>query len=281
MSSTLYHKTDSLVSSSLEPNNADSRTSSSLGPSDSASQNAGSDIDKAAIEHLLKLVEAPSKRPSCLKPFVLWYHEDCQTDKTAGDIVTAANKHRPKMHLVICREDGSVISGPEFENIKHSAELLVERLIACVAKNPQRMLVSTSKVPTKSNVKKWFKAEYSQAIPELEAEQPYLHLCAAHWKADIMLGQAFMRKSDAENKRARTSEALSMPPPKQPNCAPTQIPVSDVAPINAAKRALELSPGPKSPSASHSQKRSKDETKHSGQKNKGPSASSDREYFLH
>lgn len=96
-----------------------------------------------------------------------------------------------------------------------------------------------------------------------------------------MLGQAFMRKSDAENKRARTSEALSMPPPKQPNCAPTQIPVSDVAPINAAKRALELSPGPKSPSASHSQKRSKDKTKHSGQKNKGPLASSDREYFLH
>jgi hypothetical protein len=153
---TLYHKTDSLVSSSLEPNNADSRTSSSLGPSDSASQNAGSNIDKAAIEHLLKLVEAPSKRPSCLKPFVLWYHEDCQTDKTAGDIVTAANKHRPKMHLIIRCEDGSVISGPEFENIKHSAELLVERLIACVAKNPQRMLVSTSKVPTKSNVKKWF-----------------------------------------------------------------------------------------------------------------------------
>ena len=34
--------------------------------------------------------------------------------------------------------------------------------------------------------------------------------------------------------------------------------VSDVVPINVVKRALEMSPGPKSPSAVHTQKRSKD-----------------------
>ncbi len=57
--------------------------------------------------------------------------------------------------------------------------------------------------------------------------------------------------------------------------------VWDVAPVNAAKHALELSPGPKSPSALHAQKHSKDDTILFGQKTMGSSVSSNlREYSI-
>jgi hypothetical protein len=158
--------------------------------------------------------------------------------------------------------------------------MLVERLITLVAKNPQQVPVHAqgSRALTKSNIKKWFKAEYDQAICELEAEQKYLHLCSVHWMADVMLGQAFMQKSDVEHKRVHASENTSMPPPEEPNHVPARIPVSDVAPINMAKRALELSPVPKSPLASCTQKHSKDETTHFGWKNKGHSVPPDHEF---
>ena len=53
---------------------------------------------------------------------------------------------------------------------------------------------------------------------------------------------------------------------------------SDVAPMNMAKQALELSPGPKLPSAVHTQKRSKDSLMVPGKKPIGPSMCLDREY---
>jgi hypothetical protein len=135
-----FNNVGSRETSSLGLSNRDSRTSSSLGPSDSASQNAASDDDKAAVQHLLQLVEAPSKRPPCVHPSVLWYYEDCLTDKTAGDIVTDSNKHRPKMQLIIRCEDGSVISPVEFDNIRRSADMHAERLI--------ELTTSSSNIPT-------------------------------------------------------------------------------------------------------------------------------------
>ena len=259
---------DSHEMSSLGPGNTNSRTSSSLGPSDSASQCTPSDPDQISVERLLKLVEAPSKRPLCVHPSVLWYSSDCITDKTAGDIVTEANKHRPKTHLILRHEDGTILSSAEHDNVQMSADIFATRLIA-LARKDRQLCPPGSKLPTKTNVKKWFKPEYSQFLLELEAEQPYLRLCSAHWKADNFIGQAFLRQSDSECKR-RAREASSMPgPQKQCDPAPApSIPVSSVVPINMAKRALELSPGPKSPSASHAQKRSKDEAKNSGQNNK-------------
>jgi hypothetical protein len=138
-------------------------------------------------------------------------------------------------------------------------------------------LLHGSMQPTKSNIKKWFRAEFNQAILKLEAEKKYLCLCSAHWKADTMIGQAFLRLSDAEHKH-RAREASSVPNPlSQRDRVPASVPVLSVEPANSAKRALEWSPGPKSPSASHAQKRSKD-----GTRNKEPSAPlPDSEYSLH
>jgi hypothetical protein len=131
----------------------------------------------------------------------------------AGDIVTDSNKHRPKMQLVIRREDGSVISPVEFDNIRRSADMHAKRLIELTTSSSNiPTLLRGSMQPTKSNIKKWFRAEFNQAILELEAEQKYLRLCSAHWKADTMIGQAFLRLSDAEHKH-RACEASSVPNP--------------------------------------------------------------------
>src|SRR6202453_3545633 len=111
-----------MKSSALAPSNADSRASS-LGPSDSASQLTSSDFQKAC-DLLQERVESSSMRPSFLLPSVLWSYKDCLTDKSAGDIVTANNRNRPKMTIAIRHGDGSVISYPEYDNIRRSAGLL-------------------------------------------------------------------------------------------------------------------------------------------------------------
>lgn len=254
------------------PSNPNSCTSSSLAPSDSASQCTPSNTDQAAVQHFLKLVEAPSKQPPCVHPSILWYSNNCTTDKTAGDIVIEANKYQPKTHLILCHEDGSILSSAEYDNIQMSVNLFATRLIELARANHQ-LCPPGSKLPTKTNIKKWFKHEYTQFLLELEAEQKYLHLCVAHWKADNFIGQAFQQQSDAEHK-CRIHEASSMPSSqKQCNPAPTpNIPVSSMVTTNMAKHAFELGPGPKSPSALQAQKCSKDKSKSSGQKNKDPLA---------
>ncbi len=70
-----------------------------------------------AIEKLLESVEPPSIQPQFLLPSVLWNYNDCETDKSEGDIVTSANKHRPRMSLAICHPDGLKISSQEFANV--------------------------------------------------------------------------------------------------------------------------------------------------------------------
>jgi hypothetical protein len=249
------------------PRRPESRTSS-LGPSDSASQLTRSGIERES-EHFLELVEAPSMRPSTFPASILWYYTDCVTDTSEGEIITKKNQSRPKMSIAIRRPDGSVISSPEFENIRHSAEVQRDNLIKLFRTDKRRRLpfADSSKLPTKSNIKKWFRAEYNQAILDLEAERKILRLCAGHWKADAMIGQAFLRLSEAENKIARAKATpSSMPDPSEPfdtmeplDAMPAPVPqVPQVVSLSAAKRPLELSPGPKSPSVSHVQKRSKD-----------------------
>ncbi|KAI9429616.1 hypothetical protein H4582DRAFT_2088753 [Lactarius indigo] len=245
----------------------DSRTSS-LGPSDSASQPAKFDIttDKI-IEELLESVEAPLVHPRCLPESVLWDFEDCAKDKSGPPIVTKSNQSRPKLSLALRRPNGNTISNLEQSNIRRSAEIIVQRLINLVNSDPRSAVRSGgSKSWTKTLVKKFFAAEYDQAILDLEAEQKLLRLCSAHWKADAVVTQVFLRRNEVE---ARAGGAMGSARAASPHSnlsdnlsllAPTAfIPrIQDAAPMNAAKRALELSPGPKSPSASHAQKRSKD-----------------------
>ncbi|KAH9012334.1 hypothetical protein EDB85DRAFT_2159142 [Lactarius pseudohatsudake] len=251
---------------------AEESRASSLGPSDSASQQQQMKFDPAydkAIGSLLETVELLPTRPQYLVKEVLWYSDDCATDKTYGDIITAQNQYRPKMNLAIRRPNGSKVSNQEFSNIQRSTNIAVQKLIDLVDSDPMH----TGKSQTKMFVITMFKTEYDRAILELEAEHKLLRLCYAHWKADNLLGQKLQRRSDAKKKAARAASSIPPDDTSEPFTAP--IPqVWDAAPVNAAKRAFELSPGPKSPSASQAQKRSKDGIALSKQKTTGPSVPS-------
>ncbi|KAI9447547.1 hypothetical protein H4582DRAFT_2051286 [Lactarius indigo] len=228
---------------------ADSRTSS-LGPSDSTSQQTRIDIvtDKA-IENLLEGVEAPVMRPHFLPKTILWDFEDCET-----------NKSRPKMSLALRHPNGTKISNIELSNMRHSAELIVQKLINFVQSDAWSAARSGGpNTRTKTFIKKHFTAEYYRAVLDLEAEQKLLCLCSAHWKADTLITQVFLHRI------AKVGAVTNSVPPTSPSSnqssePPTAfIPQSqEVAPMKVTKRALELSPGPKSPSTSHVQKRTKD-----------------------
>ncbi|KAI9437506.1 hypothetical protein H4582DRAFT_2057868 [Lactarius indigo] len=182
--------------SSLGPR-SESRASS-LGPSDSASQQMKFDptYDKA-IKTLLGTVEPLPTRPQFLPREVLWYYDDCATDKSYGDIVTKSNMYRLKMNLAIRRLDGSKVSAQEFSNIRHSVAIVIQKLINLIDSDP-RMAVRAGdpKSRTRSFIKNLFKPKYDRAILELEAEQRLLRLCYAHWKADVLIGQVQKRSKD-------------------------------------------------------------------------------------
>ncbi|KAH9047750.1 hypothetical protein EDB84DRAFT_1614692 [Lactarius hengduanensis] len=222
----------------------DSRASS-LGPSDSASQPTKVDmvIDKA-IEDVLESVEAPLTRPRCLPDSVLWDFKDLKSQPGLA-IVTEANKSRPKIQLAL----------------RH---IIVKKLLKRIDSDPRSAVRTDKSKPwSKTLVWKFFPDEYDQAILELEAEQKVLRLCSAHWKADAVVTKVFQRietKAAAAAAGSAASLHSNFSDNLYPSAPTASIPRNqEVAPMNVAKRALELSPGPKSPSASHAQKRSKDD----------------------
>ena len=116
---------------------------------------------------------------------------------------------------------------------------------------------------------KWFPDEFNQAILQLEAQKPLLRLCSAQWKAEAMITLLLQNeeggKEPACNPPLHPSDANAFQFEEPWQVTPI-LPASVAAPSNVAKRALEFSPGPKSPSASRTQKHSKDDSMPSGQK---------------
>lgn len=165
--------------------------------------------------------------------------------------------------------------------MRHSTDIIVQKLITFVMSSP--LFDAVTSRPTKTFIKTVFLTEFCQAMFELEAEQKLFRLCSGHWKADAMISQALLRRSEAQSKSQRERDRSSNP--SNPNDSrPTEpshyIPrVSDMAPVNAAKRALDLSPGPKSPSVSRTQKRSKDDM-HSRQQTTYPVPSNNSECMI-
>ena len=220
------------------------------------------------------MVEPPSIRPEFLPVSVLWYADDCKKPPEYAKIFSATNKSRAKMHIALRRANGEQLSFHEYQNIREVADLVVRNLCNMYSKDPR---AAGAKTTTKTNFKSIYFTEYRKAVLELEAAEPILRLCAHHWKAEVMIGQAFLRRggNDKTNDTTNALESSNAPttsssdvsishPPEALPAAPIAG-VSDAAPANASKRALVLSPGPKSPSATHSQKRAKDNTALSAQ----------------
>jgi hypothetical protein len=182
------------------------------------------------------------------------------------------NRTRPKMGLVVRRPDtgSSLISSIEYKSIKDSSDMIVQKFLTCVSSDPRmsqciRALRADPKVSKKTTLKNFFPLEFRQALLELEEEHKLLRLCASHWKAEAFITQSFTRPRQKDSNQLTAPSMFNY---SEPPSAPTSQ-VSDSEPVNMAKRALELSPGPKSPSASHIQKRSKDNTTLSRRKTTG------------
>ena len=192
------------------------------------------------------------------------------------------------MHIALRTEDGIPFSPNVYNNVRDFADLLVRQLLEQFSMDPR---LRAHKSVTKSLFKSLFYTEYRQAILALEANEKLLRLCARHWKAEVLISQAFLRRggSGAEIKREHSiapmpssvapvpssiapvpssiipvpssvalvpSSVVPVPTPVVP--IPMHWDLEDMALNATSKRPLELSPGPKSPSASHAQKRTKD-----------------------
>ena len=202
------------------------------------------------------------------------------------------------MQLALHNEDGTLVSANLYDNVRVFSDLLVRQLLEKFSVDGRLKAV---KSVTKSVFKSLFFTEYRQAILALEAEEPLLRLCARHWKAETMISQAFLRrggggtesKQDGHSIIPKPSSVVPVPPsivlkpssivpvpssvvPKPSSIVPVPssiVPspatpmlcdVGNMATNGASKRSLDLSPGPKSPSASHAQKRTKDDPPVSG-----------------
>ena len=181
----------------------------------------------------------------------------------------AANKNCLKMNLAICHQDGSKISHMEYTVVQQCTDLVITKLLSLVTTDScmSSMHIGNLKLQTKTFIKSMYGPQYCQAVLEFKAEHKLLCLCSAHWKAEVMICQAFLQQGDADSKAAANQmqcSSQSLPLNVAAGDQPLELPApkflqfQDVAPMNTAKCVLEMSPSPKSPSARRAQKQSRD-----------------------
>ena len=89
------------------------------------------------------------------------------------------------MEWAIRHEDGTMISLGEWAAIKATAHPVKVELLALPDPRDQR---AKGQKKTKIYFQSFYRTEWEAAIQKMESQQPLLALCAAHWKADHVLG---------------------------------------------------------------------------------------------
>jgi hypothetical protein len=168
---------------------SNSRTNS-ISPSDSISRQ-GSDPAASQL----------ATRPECYPVEVLWCLGDCRGDPDVG--LSASNLSRPQMERAVRHPDGSLITSNEWAAIKASARLIKAELLLL---DPPRDQRTHSRRKAKAYFRKYFPKEWEAALLKLEMQQPLLHLCASHWKAEHVLGNTLVCQAK-EEKLTNTSDS--------------------------------------------------------------------------
>jgi len=172
---------------SSELRNASRNSGSSLGTNTSV---APSD----SISYLANKTSQPALRPNDYPTEVLWYLDDCKRDP---DIKTSAsNKSRPPLEPSIRHADGTMISFGEWSAIKATARLVRNDLLSLPPPKDHR---AKDRRKTKTFFRTYFPREWQDALEKMETLQPLLALCAAHWKADHVLGNALLTSVSNED----------------------------------------------------------------------------------
>lgn len=155
-----------------------------IAPSDSFSCNASSNQTTVTTATCSStLLSQPALRPMEYPEEILWCLEDCKSDPDVQ--LKDTNTSRPPMEKCIRDENGNKITPGEWSAIKVSSRMLVHDLLS-LPKSKDRRAIGQSK--TKKYFKAWHREEWYTAVSKLETQQPILALCAAHWKADHVLG---------------------------------------------------------------------------------------------
>jgi hypothetical protein len=183
--------------------------SDSISPSDSVSH-----YTNPSHRETPELLTRPSQYPV----EVLWHLEDCKADE---DITaTPGNISRPSMLEAIRHQDGRMISSAEYSAIRGSASMIKRELLLLPKPRDRR---AQGRRKTKAYFRTWHPEEWQKALRKLEGQQPLLALCAAHWKADHVIGAALAGERHSKNDSnppSNDENSDSDSPPE--NLAPTQ-----------------------------------------------------------
>jgi len=98
------------------------------------------------------------------------------------------------MEQAIRHLDGTLITSGEWSAIRATARKIKTDLLALPAPRDRR---AKDRPKTKTYYRSFFPKEWDAALEKMEQLQPLLALCAAHWKADHVLGNTLLVRSSA------------------------------------------------------------------------------------
>ena len=107
--------------------------------------------------------------------------------------MTASNPSRPKMRNAIRKEDGTLISEGQWHAIRASANCVKVKLTSLL--RPNQLVQRKKTYFCNNHLNVW-----DSVVAELEMMQPVLRLCAAHWKAEYVLGSVLKGGSGERDK---------------------------------------------------------------------------------
>ncbi|KAF8871781.1 hypothetical protein BD779DRAFT_1477938 [Infundibulicybe gibba] len=170
----------------------------SLMPGDSASQVRNSKIMPPATS----VVEnCTSIRPEGYPLEVLWTLKDCLEFK---GLVSKANKSRPKMRKCVRHLDGSTIDIGMWYAIRATAHMIVNRDLLTLPPAPPPAKPDASK--TKKYFKNYHVRQWYATVIALEKAEPIVAHCAAHWKAEHILGGCLLSALDHFDPKAHSQQ---------------------------------------------------------------------------
>lgn len=109
------------------------------------------------------------------------------------------------MEKCIRDEDGTEVSPSEWRAIKKSANLLVNTYLKTLQAPADPSAKTRSK--TKTYYAKYFPQIWSDVLEKLERQEPLVRLCAAHWKADHIIGNCLQAIIEDDRKKKRNIDA--------------------------------------------------------------------------
>jgi hypothetical protein len=101
-----------------------------------------------------------------------------------------------------------MITASKWAAIKATARMVKVDLLTLPVPRDRR---AKDRQKTKTYFRTYYPKEWQAALEKMEAQQPLLALCAAHWKADHVLGSSLLHKpnTDSDNESNDASQLLT------------------------------------------------------------------------